>query len=82
MYILYRKFNYEYYNESNNKIFITFGAGSNNYYDAVKRLTSQANNLEIFNKVIGYTDNDIKKDNEFWNKHSKFILSNKRGYGY
>jgi hypothetical protein len=61
---------------------MTFGAGSNNYLGAVKRLTSQANNLELFDKVIGYTDSDLKKDNEFWNKHSEFILSNKRGYGY
>jgi galactitol-specific phosphotransferase system IIB component len=64
------------------KYFITFGAGGQNYYDAVNRLVNQAQNLNYFDKIIGYTDNDLKKDDEFWNKHSNFIENNKRGYGY
>ena len=69
-------------NTLNKNVFITFGAGSQDYYDAVNRLTSQANKLNIFDTIIGYTDNDLKNDTEFWNKHSNFILNNKRGYGY
>ena len=64
------------------KYFITFGSGGQNYYDAVNRLVNQAQNLNYFDKIIGYTDNDLKKDDEFWNKHSNFIENNKRGYGY
>jgi len=66
----------------NKKIFITFGAGNQNYYDAVDRLTEQASNLNIFDNIIGYTDKDLKNDTVFWNEHSQFILNNKRGYGY
>lgn len=62
--------------------FITFAAGRQNYYDAVNRLTTQANNLNIFDKIIGYTDKDLKKDDSFWKQHSTFIENNKRGYGY
>lgn len=79
-------------NQTNNNIsiikpkkqiyFITFGGGGDNYYQAVIRLTNQAKELNIFDKIIGYTDIDLKQDNEFWNKHSEFIKKNKRGYGY
>ena len=62
--------------------FITFGAGGQKYYDAVIRLTSQANNVNLFDKIIGYTDVDLKNDFEFWNKHGTFITNNQRGYGY
>ena len=63
-------------------VFITFGAGGQNYYDAVERLTKQANNLNIFNKIIGYTDKDLMEDKAFWSQHSNFIQNNSRGYGY
>jgi hypothetical protein len=62
--------------------FITFGAGGQNYYDAVDRLKTQANNLNLFNNIYCYTDYDLKTDSTFWNKHSDFIINNKRGYGY
>jgi len=64
------------------KYFITFGAGGQNYYDAVNRLINQVKILNIFDKIIGYTDNDLKNDVDFWTKHSNFIENNKRGYGY
>ena len=63
-------------------VFITFGAGGQNYYDAVERLTTQATNLNIFDKIIGYTDKDLINDTDFWTQHSNFILNNSRGYGY
>jgi hypothetical protein len=63
-------------------IFITFGAGGQNYYDAIERLKNQASNLNIFDKIIAYTDKDLINDTEFWSQHSNFILSNSRGFGY
>ena len=62
--------------------FITFGGGSENYYQAVERLCGQVKSLEIFDSITGYTDKDIKSDEVFWNKHKNFIINNKRGYGY
>ena len=44
------------------KQFITFGAGEKNYIDAGKRLLKQANNLNLFDKTILYTDEFLKKD--------------------
>jgi len=64
------------------KIFITFGAGGDNYIQAGKRLIKEANELNIFDKTILYTDEYLKNDKEFWEKHSTFIENNKRGYGY
>jgi len=69
-------------NNSNKIKFITFGAGGKDYYDAVERLTSQTKKLNLFDEIIGYKDNYLKEDKEFWKKHSSFILNNKRGYGY
>jgi len=73
----------------NKKIFITFGAtGSEdynkntNYSEAVNRITNQAEKLNLFDQYFGYSDKDLKNDNDFWIKHSNFILSNARGYGY
>jgi len=66
----------------NKKVFITFGAGNTNYYDACNRLVKQANNLSIFDKIISYTDDYLKNDNIFWTQHKNFIENNKRGYGY
>ena len=63
-------------------VFITFGAGGQNYYDAVERLTKQASNLNLFDKIIAYTDKDLINDNEFWTQHSNFIQNNSKGYGY
>lgn len=62
--------------------FITFGAGSDNYYEAGERLKKQAEDINLFDKIIFYTDENLKADEEFWNKHHDFIEKNKRGYGY
>ena len=60
--------------------FITFGGGNKKYIEAGQRLTNQASNLNLFNKITLYTDEDLKNDNIFWDKHSTF--TNNRGYGY
>ena len=66
-----------------NIILLTFGGGDKRYHDAKDRLVKQAEEFGLFNKIIGYTEQDlIDKYPEFWNKHSNFILNNKRGYGY
>lgn len=64
------------------KYFITFGGGGINYIEATNRIVNQAKSIELFDIIIGYTDKDLKNDKFFWNKHSKFIKNNKRGYGY
>jgi len=60
---------------------ITFGS-HDNYLEAAKRLTKQANELNIFTETILYNPEYLKKFNDFWGQHSDFINSNKRGYGY
>ena len=62
--------------------FITFGGPFQNYYDAKNRLVKQAEDMNLFNSITGYTDIDIKNDIEFWKQHGDFISSNPRGYGY
>lgn len=64
------------------KWFITFGAPTDDYHNAVIRICREADEIGVFDRIIGYTENDIMNDEEFWNKHKESILSNKRGYGY
>jgi hypothetical protein len=64
------------------KIFITFAAGSQNYLDAGNRIIKQAEKLQVFDQCILYTDEYLKNDKSFWDKHSTFILNNKKGFGY
>jgi hypothetical protein len=61
--------------------FITFGS-HNNYVDAAKRLVKQAENLQIFDKIIMYTLDDLILSNIFWKSHQNFIQNNPRGFGY
>ena len=62
--------------------FITFGAGSNNYLEAGSRLCNQATKIGLFDTITLFTGKDLEQDGEFWNRHSDFIMKNKRGYGY
>lgn len=64
------------------KVFITFGAGSPDFHDAVKRLLAEVAELRMFDRLIGYTEEDLKRDKTFWKRHHTFIQRNKRGYGY
>jgi hypothetical protein len=64
------------------KHFITFAGGEQNYYDATKRLQTQAQNINLFDTTKIYTDQDLKNDSEFWPRHSEFITTHSRGYGY
>lgn len=62
--------------------FITFGGGGDNYIKAGERIIRQANDLHLFDRTILYTDEMLRNDQQFWNKHSEFIQNNRRGYGY
>jgi len=64
------------------KILVTFGGGHIIYHNAVNRLCDQANKLNIFDKIYGFTENDLINDSIFWNEHSNFIVNNLRGLGY
>jgi len=61
---------------------LSFGGGNTNYHDAVNRIANEYSKTEFFDKVVKFTDADLKNDLEFWEKHGAFIESHKRGYGY
>jgi hypothetical protein len=61
--------------------FLTFGSHGS-YNDAVDRLVRQTNNLNIFTDINGKYGRCLEKDSEFINKHYKFVINNKRGFGY
>lgn len=56
------------------KYFITFG--DKKYHVSYERLLNQANNLNLFDECILFTDTDLKNDNDFWTKHGNFIENN------
>ena len=64
------------------KRFITFGGPNPNYHKSVSRVCKEAQALHFFDEVVGYTDQHLKNDVPFWEKHGRFIESNHRGYGY
>ncbi len=38
--------------------------------------------IELFDEIKGITDNDLRNDTSFWEKHGDFIINNPRGFGY
>ena len=62
---------------SENIVFITFSDGIKYKYD---RIIEEAKTSKFFNECIAYTLKDL--DQNFIDKHSKFIENNPRGYGY
>ena len=86
LYIIYSHYkrvseNYDHLSDNNIKLwFITYGGPNTNYHDAVRRLTTEVEDTHIFDHIIGYSDSDLKKDNDFWSRHSEFCENN-RGYG-
>ncbi|MEI6799157.1 MAG: hypothetical protein WCO04_08080 [Pseudomonadota bacterium] len=63
--------------------FITFGDGSKGLLDASKRIAREASKTGLFDEVHRY-DFDVlhRRLPNFWSKHGKFILENRRGAGY
>lgn len=64
------------------KVFITFGGGTSGYNNRVKTLSKQAEELDFFTDINGYTEVNLQIDTDFWNKHSQFIQNCPKGYGY
>jgi hypothetical protein len=64
------------------KRFITFGGPTSNYHDAVIRICREAEALQFFDLILGYSELRLKNDAVFWEKHGEFIENNPRGYGY
>ena len=59
--------------------FVSFGNPL--YYASLERLKKEVQAFP-FTECIFVKDTDLMEIHEFWDKHSKFILENKRGYGY
>ena len=59
--------------------FITFGT-THNYSQSLNRIKQEAENLNIFDKIFIYTENDF--DENYLAKHGEFIKNNKTGYGF
>lgn len=62
--------------------FITFGGGSTDYHEAVKRICAQARKFSLFKNVFGFTEKDLQDNEEFWQRHGDFIKNNPKGFGY
>jgi hypothetical protein len=58
--------------------FISFGT-THNYAQSLIRIRKEAEELNMFDKIIIYNENDF--DDTFLNKHEKFMKNNK-GYGF
>lgn len=70
-------------NTNKHKIWATtFGGGGQRYHNAANRLKTELSQINLFDNIIAYTDEYLKNDSEFWNKHNNFIINNSRGYGY
>jgi hypothetical protein len=64
------------------KTFMTFGGPTSNFHNSVRRICNEAENLQFFDNIYGFTEMDLKQDTDFWSKHGNFIENNQRGYGY
>lgn len=69
----------EKFNELPNVTFLSFA--NVDYKNSMERLTRQASGLPFDNMLL-YNEHDLKKIDEFWDRHGTFIEKNKRGYGY
>jgi IS1 family transposase len=67
--------------ENQCRLFMTFGGPTERYHERVKTVCDQAKSIDFFTRVVGITDNFLKKDTDYWNLHGKFIESSRRGYG-
>lgn len=63
-------------------VFLAFGGPTQGFYDAIDRIKKEAEDINVFDKILTYTDKDLKKDEEFWKIHGDRSNNNKRGYGY
>lgn len=59
--------------------FITFG--NTKYQHSVKRICLEAEKIAVFDRVTGYTEQELFSFPEF-QQHRNFVYSNLRGFGY
>ena len=59
-------------------VFVTFG--TENYKDAVIRICTQASDMNVFDKVYQFNENDLGED--FYKMHGNFVAENKKGFGH
>lgn len=66
------------------KTFVSFGGPTESYRKRVKELHQEADQSKMFDHIITFTDQDLEKDQEFWETHGEFISNPKhqRGYGF
>ena len=62
--------------------FLTFGGGPMYYLEAVDRIVKQAHELDLFDEVYGFKENDLKSEHPFWQNHRAHILQHPHGFGY
>lgn len=62
--------------------FLSFGGPTKAYHDAVARIGREAERFEVFDTVITATDETLRSDQDFWNKHGRFVETSPKGYGY
>ena len=58
--------------------------GNKKYYNSLNRIKEEAIKMNIFDDIFIFNENDLLNFNEFniLSDNHKFILNNKRGYGY
>ena len=62
--------------------FLSFGGGFIVYYkEAMTRITQQARDLCVFDRVYGFHTDSLKVDPVFWRKQCGFIGKNTQGWG-
>jgi len=64
------------------KKFITFGGPTQRFHNTVIRICEEARQLDFFDEIQGFTEQDLIKDQEFWQQNGQFIIHNARGFGY
>jgi hypothetical protein len=62
--------------------FASFGGPTENYHRRVETICRQMSMGFPHFRIFKYTDDDLRNDPEFWNKHEKFMDSHPRGYGH
>lgn len=62
--------------------FITFAGPKEKYHKSLNRIYRQAIEFYFFDEINIFTEDDLKNDKIFWDKHGKFIENSNRGYGY
>jgi len=62
-------------------IFMTFGSGKA-YENNLSRIRKQAEDMNVFDRILTYNRKYLMEMPDFWEKNAKFIDESQRGYGY